>query len=83
MGIAIAQHPANANQKEGWVLLEHTGFALFARQVGIAPQQLFGAQEGQVMGKVWIAVRSEFRKEGLGIGAGIPDDCPDLLHGLF
>src|SRR5581483_7939327 len=52
--VAVFQRPADPNNKDGRIFLEHLGLALLARQVGIHVENFFGVQEGELFGKIGI-----------------------------
>src|ERR1035438_9907853 len=55
VGIAIGERPSNADDEDGGILLQDGGFALFAGEIGIQIEDLFGVQEGELLGEVGIA----------------------------
>src|ERR1039457_969013 len=49
VGIAIGQSPSDADDEDGGMLLQDGGFALFAGEIGIEVEDLFGVQEGELL----------------------------------
>src|ERR1039458_9676098 len=83
VGIAIGESPSNTDDEDGGVLLQDGGLALFAGEIGIEVEDLFGVQEGELLGEVGIARVLELGKQFLDVLFGAGEDLPDAIDDQF
>src|ERR1039458_9076228 len=84
VGIAIGESPSDTDNKDSGILLQDGGFALFAGEIGIEVEDLFGVQESELLGEVGIARVLELGEQFLdvlfGAGENLPDTIDDQLE---
>ena len=76
--ITVLQRPANSDNENRRILLQHRGLALLAWQVGIHIENFLGVQELQLLGQIGIAKIFQLREHGLGKFFRSDDYFPDL-----
>src|ERR1039457_3222500 len=79
MGIAIGQSPSDTDNKDCGILLQDGGLALFAGELGIEIEDLFGVQESELLGEVGIARVLELGEQFLDVLFGAGEDLPDAI----
>jgi hypothetical protein len=52
---SVFERPADANDKDGGILLQDDGLTAFARKIGIHGEQFFGVKESEFLGQVGVA----------------------------
>ena len=80
---AVFQRPADADNKDGRILLEDDGLAAFAREIGVHREEFFGVEEGEFFGKIGIARLAQFGDHFLGELLGSDENFPNLAHDGF
>src|ERR1017187_6686968 len=79
VGIAIGESPSDTDNKDSGILLQDGGFALFAGEIGIEIEDLFGVQESELLGEVGIARVLELGEQFLDVLFGAGEDLPDAI----
>src|SRR5512146_3464530 len=65
--VAVRQRPADANDEDGGIFLQHLGLALLARQVGVHVQDFLGVQERELLRQVGVLAGLELGEHLLGV----------------
>ena len=81
--IPVLERPADADDEDGRDLLQDERLALLAGQVGIAPEEILGMEEGDLLRQIGIAARAELREQLLDVYLGSSQDAPDGPNGVL